>query len=185
MQTMMKYTLHSTDEILIQGCLQQDRLAQKYLYQRFAGRMLGICMRYTNNREEAKEVLNIAFMKVFQSIKSYKEIGALSGWIAQIVFRTTIDQVRANLKYKEVMDFNIEKDKPIENEALSNLNTEVLYQLIQKLSPSAKTVFSMYVIDGYTHAEIAKELGISNGTSKWYLSEARKSLQNLFQKIDR
>ena len=177
----MKLNQHSTDEALIDGCINGNRLAQKYLYLRYAGKVMSICMRYTQSKEEAKEVLNTGFMKVFESLGNYKSTGPLSGWIARIVFRSAIDHVRAHTRYKSIMDFNIEKDQPIENEAMSNLGAGELYGLIQQLPPATQAVFSMYAIDGYKHSEIAKKLGISEGTSKWHLSTARKTLQTLFQ----
>lgn len=183
-KTEMKYNINSSDEHLVKGCIEGNQLAQKYLYERFAGRMLGICMRYTSNRVEAREILNIAFVKVFDSLGNYTEQGTLAGWIAKIIFRSAVDHVRANIKYKKAMVFNFEKEKPIENEALSALNTEALFELIQRLKAQHRIVFCMYVIDGYTHKEIAKTLDISAGTSKWYLSEARKSLKHLFIKTN-
>ena len=177
-----KYHPTSSEEELIAGCRQRDRLAQKYLYERYFGKMLGISMRYTNNREEAVEVLNIAFMKVFCSIDSYKPTGSFGGWIARIVFNSSIDFVRSNTTYRKVIDLNTEREKPIDNPALDNLAMEELYAIIQELPPASRTVFSMYVIDGYKHHEIAERLDISVGTSKWHLSNARKSLQEKIKK---
>lgn len=180
----MKVTLHSLDTDLIRCCLQKDRLAQKYLYQRYFGKMLGIPMRYTNSREEAIEVLNTAFMRVFDSLGNYKEEGSFSGWIARIVYRTAIDHARSNSTYKKIMNFNGEEEsssQSVENEALGNLAAEELYVLIQQLPTATRSVFSMYVIEGYKHHEIAQQLDISTGTSKWHLSNARKILQTLVQ----
>ncbi len=176
-----KYSLQSSDQDLVQGCLQDHRLAQKYLYQRYFGKMLGICMRYSNSREAAIAILNGAFHKVFDSLPNYKDQGTLSGWIARIVYRVTIDYVRANTSYKKIMDFNSEEDAPVENKALSNLAAAELYALIQQLPAATRTVFSMYVVEGFKHAEVAQELGISTGTSKWHLAQARKTLQLLLQ----
>ncbi len=177
----MKVNLHSPDKELIKYCLQKDRLAQKYLYQRYFGKVLGIPMRYSNNREEAIEVLNTAFMRVFDSLASYQDQGTLSGWIAKIVYRTTIDHIRSNTTYKKIMDFDKEEDLVVENDALGNMAAEELYQLIQQLPTATRTVFNMYVVEGYKHAEIAEQLNISLGTSKWHLSTARKTLQTLVQ----
>jgi len=181
----MKYTPQSTDADLILGCKQKDRLAQKYLYQRYFGKMLGICMRYANGKEEAIEILNMAFMKVFESLDQYKATGAFGGWIARIVFNTSIDFVRKNTTYKKVMDYNTERDASINEEAVDNLAVEDLYKTIQKLPPARRTVFCMYVIDGYKHKEIAEQLNISVGTSKWHLSSARKELQELLKNYQR
>ena len=177
----MKYTPRSSDMDLIQGCILKNRLAQKYLYQKYFGRLLGVSMRYTNNKEEGIETLNLAFFKIFESIGSYKETGAFYAWMARIVFNTAIDQIRKNARYKKHMDFESKKEPAIHSQAIDNLQAEDLYKVVQKLPLASRTVFSMYVIDGFKHHEIAKELGISIGTSKWHLSTARKKLQKLLK----
>jgi len=181
----MQYSKHSTDEELIQGCRQKNRLAQKYLYQRFYGKMLGISMRYTKQKSEAVDVLNQAFLKVFEKIDLYEPTGSFSGWIARIVFNTSIDFVRRNTLYKEVMDFNTEKETAMDAEIIDRLFAEDLYQVIQQLPTTSRTVFSLYVIDGYKHREIAELLNISANTSKWHLAEARKKLQKNLRNYQR
>ncbi len=175
----MKYSLQSDDKELIQGCLLQNRLAQKYLYEKYYGQMLGICMRYSKDREEATEILNIAFLKVFTKLDMYQPTGSFPGWIARIVFNCSIDYVRKNTKYNKTMNFEIEKENAVHNEAINHIATEELFDIIQKLPPSSRNVFSLYVIDGFKHHEIAKQLGISEGTSKWHLSAARKALREM------
>jgi len=175
----MKYTPKSSDQDLILGCRKEHPLAQKYLYQRYFGKMLGISMRYTSNREEAVEVLNTAFFKVFTSLDKFKEPGSFPGWVARIVFNCSIDHVRKQVTYKKVIDLNSERETSINNTAIDNLATEDLYKAIQMLPPSSRTVFCLYVIDGYKHHEIGTQLGISEGTSKWHLSTARKELQKI------
>lgn len=178
----MKYSNKSTDNELIQGCRQGNRIAQKYLYERFFGKMFGIAMRYTQNQEEALDILNTSFLKVFTSLDKYEDNNNLPGWIAKIVFNTAIDHVRRNTKYKQVMDFNIENDASVGSESMNNLNAEDLYKLIQQLPTASRTVFSLYVIDGYKHKEISDMLDISVGTSKWHLANARKELQEKITK---
>lgn len=175
----MKYSIQSDDKDLIQGCLQQNRLAQKYLYEKYYGQMLGICMRYSKDREEATEILNLAFMKVFTKLDMYQPTGSFPGWIARIIFNTSIDYVRKNTKYNRTMNFEVEKENSIHNEALDHIGTEELFDIIQKLPPASRNVFSLYVIDGFKHHEIAEQLDISEGTSKWHLSSARKQLKEL------
>ena len=177
----MKFSPDSTDLDLVQGCLEGHRLAQKYLYQRYFGRMLGIAMRYTSNREEATEILNLAFLKVFDHLDQFRGTGALGGWIARIVFHTAIDHVRAQTSYRKTIDFNAEGELPVENDAIEQLAAEDLFKVIQKLPNASRTVFCLYVIDGFKHHEIAEQLGISEGTSKWHLSEARKELKKLLR----
>jgi RNA polymerase sigma-70 factor (ECF subfamily) len=164
---------------LIQGCRHSNRIAQKNLYERYFGRVFGIAMRYTKNQEEALDILNSAFLKVFTSLDKYEDNSNLAGWIAKIVFNTAIDHVRRNTKYRQVMDFNVEAEHAVGNESLDRLQTADLYKLIQKLPASSRSVFNLYVIDGYKHKEISEMLDISVGTSKWHLSNARKELQDL------
>lgn len=177
----MAYSVHSSDTELVKGCQKHNRLAQKYLYQKYFGKVLGIAMRYAGNREEAIDVLNQSFLKVFQNIKTYESQGKLQAWIASIVFRTSIDYVRQQAKYKQVMNFNLEVEMTTSNEAIDNLEVADLYKLIQKLAPATRSVFSLYVVEGYKHREIAELLNISVGTSKWHLATARKQLQELLR----
>ncbi len=179
----MPYSMNSNIQELVKGCKKRHRLAQKYLYQRFYGKMLGICMRYTSHREEATDVLNRAFLKVFQSISTYKNTGSFEGWLARIVFNTSIDYVRSRAKYREVMDFNIEKDQTIEAQIIEELYAKDLYTLIQSLPENTRAVFSLYVVDGYKHREIAEILNISTNTSKWHLANGKKILKQKIEKL--
>ena len=172
-----QYTEQSSDTQLLAGCRQQNRLAQRYLYQRYYGQLLGICMRYTAHRDEAEDVLNRAFLKIFQKIEAYEEVGALKGWMATITLRTAIDYVRSKVKYRQVMDFDSKRDVAFEAEAMENLFVEDLYRLIQQLPPTSRAIFSLNAIEGYTHREISEMLDININTSKWHLSEAKKQLR--------
>ncbi len=175
----MQYHEHSTDEALREGCIQQHRLAQEYLYRRYFGRLLGIAMRYTGNREEAIDVLNQAFLKIFNSLGQYEDKGSFPGWMAKIVFHTAIDHLRRQINYKKTLDFSVVADQPVEDEVSGQLAAEELFRLVQKLPPATRTVFSLYVLDGYKHREIAAMLGIDEGTYKWHLSAARQALQKM------
>lgn len=174
----MKYTVQSSDQELVAGCLKNDRLAQKYLYERFSVKMLNITMRYTKDKVEAVGLMNTAFLQVFNSLGKYEERGSLSGWIATIVLRAAIRHAKSNATYHQVMDFESTREAPIENEALLQIEMEAVYSHLQQLPVATRTVFSMYVLDGFKHREIAEELQISIGTSKWHLAHGRKILQN-------
>jgi RNA polymerase sigma-70 factor (ECF subfamily) len=171
----------SSDEALLEGCLKENRLAQKYLYQRYGGYMLGVCMRYAKNRDEAMEMLNMAFFKVFKSINQYNGNGSLKAWMAKVVLHASIDWVRSQVNYRKRMDFDTEREIPIDNDALQQLAVEDLYEKIQQLPASCRMVFSLYAIEGYTHREIGEMLDISEGTSKWHLSEAKKKLKSILK----
>jgi len=177
----MKYTENSVETDLIEGCRKRNRLAQKYLYQKYYGKMMSIAMRYAGNQDEALDILNTAMLKVFNGMDKYKarQKSSFSGWVATIVSNTAIDHVRRNTNYRRRMDFNVEREPSISGMALENLATEDLFKIIQKLPKATRTVFSMYAIDGFKHREIADRLSISEGTSKWHLATAKKELQRL------
>ena len=177
----MQYTPQCTDQELVAGCREGKPLAQKALYQRYFGKMLGIAMRYTKHQEEAVEILNNAFLKVFTCLHKYEDQNNLAGWIAKIVFNTAIDFVRQHVKYKQVMDFEVQRDLPTHNDGLAHLQAADLFKLVQNLPTASRTVFCLYVIDGYKHKEIGDMLNITEGTSKWHLAYARQELQKMLQ----
>lgn len=172
---------NSSDEVLRQGCLNGDRLAQKYVYERYGGYMMGVCMRYANGREEAMDMLNAGFFKVFQKAGQFEGRGSFKAWIAKIMMYTCIDWVRRQANYRKRMDFDASGDAPIDNEALQNLAMEELLSIVQRLPTATRTVFSLYTLDGYNHREIADLLGISEGTSKWHLSDGKKKLREMIK----
>jgi RNA polymerase sigma factor (sigma-70 family) len=169
-----------SDEELVEGCLLNDRIAQRLLYERFAPRMLSVAMRYSNDEDQALDVLNQAFLKVFSSFDKYVSQSNLSGWIARIVFNQAIDCIRKNIKYKNMIEFSGEhSENSIQNDAIKTMNASEILAYVQKLPNNTRTVFSLYVIDGYKHSEIADLLNITVGTSKWHLGEARRELKKM------
>ena len=177
----MEYTEQSSESELLEGCRGRHRMAQKQLYKKYYSQMLGVCMRYTRNREEAVEVLNDSFLKVFQGIDQYKGSGTLGGWIAKIVFYTAIDAVRKNNSYKRVIDLESSYESEIESDVIDRLSADELMVCIQRVTPASQGVFSLFAIEGYSHKEIAEILGISVGTSKWHLANARKELKAMLK----
>jgi RNA polymerase sigma factor (sigma-70 family) len=179
-QEPLKVTVSVTDAGLIEACLKEDRAAQAQLYKKYYGAMMAVCMRYLGNRDNALEVLNNAFLKVFRNLGDYAFKGSFEGWIKRIVYHCALDYIRQNAKYSH--HANVE-ELPLSVEAtvMQKLYVEDLLSLLAEVPLSSRTVFNMYVLDGYKHDEIAKELGISSGTSKWHLSEARRFLK---QKIE-
>jgi RNA polymerase sigma-70 factor (ECF subfamily) len=176
----MAYDAHSTDDALRQGCLAQEPLAQQWLYRRYFGRLLGIPMRYTGDRDEAIELLNSAFLKIFEALPQFRGQGSFAGWMAKIVFHTTIDHVRSQMarrRHEGSMPAEGPLEQSIDNEAIGQLGAEEIFALVQQLPAHTRTVFSLYVVDGYKHREIAEMLGLDEGSSKWHLSQARRLLQ--------
>ena len=173
----MRYDQTSTDEELRQGCLAGDRRAQQALYQRYFGQLLGIPMRYTQHRHEATALLNQAFLQIFKSLPNYRERDSFRGWLATITFRTTMDHLRFEQRYRERITLELPDNHAVRNTVESELAAEEIFRHIQRLPDHLRTVFSLSVIDGYKHEEIAHLLGITASNSRWRLSKARQLLQ--------
>jgi RNA polymerase sigma factor (sigma-70 family) len=167
---------------LIRGCISNDRRSQELLYKQFYNPMMAVCFRYVRNREDALEVVHNGFLKVFQNIQSYDETkSALFTWIQTIMIRTSIDFLRKKNPMLQAVEWTEDKEPEIQAEVLVNKSGEEILSFLKQLSSSAATVFNLYVIEGYNHKEIARLLSISEGTSKWHLSEAKKKLAILIK----
>jgi RNA polymerase sigma factor (sigma-70 family) len=152
---------------------------QQELYRRFAPKMFGVCLRYAGNTEEAEDILQEGFIKIFNKIGSYRGDGSFEGWIRRIFVNTAIEQFRKKTYLQPITET---EENTMEGKYLSvldDLAEKDIIQLVQKLSPGYRTVFNMYVVEGYTHKQIAESLGISEGTSKSQLSRAKLILQDL------
>ncbi|MGZ5286259.1 MAG: RNA polymerase sigma factor [Flavisolibacter sp.] len=152
---------------------------QQELYQRFAPKMYAVCLRYASNTEEAEDILQEGFIKIFNKIGSFRGEGSFEGWIRRIFVNTAIEQFRKKTYLKPITEA---EESTVEGKYLSVLDTlaeKDIIRLVQQLSPGYRTVFNMYVIEGYTHKQIAELLGISEGTSKSQLSRAKLILQDL------
>lgn len=177
-----KSTLSNEQENIdiISGCRKGDRKAQERLYKNYYRAMMTVCLRYTRNDEDAVEVLNNAFLKVFGNICRYDPAqGGLYTWIRAIVINSCLDFIRQKQKPDNAHELQETVEVHIPPEVVSKLSTAELLAQIRKLPPATQAVFNLYVIEGYRHKEIAAVLNISEGTSKWHLSEARKNLQQL------
>lgn len=169
---------------LINGCMKDDRRAQELLYKQFYGPMSTICLRYTRNQEDAIEVLHNGFLKVYKNIHTYDASKAsLYTWIRTIIVNSAIDFIRQRGKFYNHLELEKAEEPAIDADAISRMSSRELLRLVQHLTPATQGVFNLYVIEGYNHREIANLLGISEGTSKWHLSEARKQLQQLLQTL--
>jgi RNA polymerase sigma-70 factor (ECF subfamily) len=168
-----------TESDLIQGCLQGDRRMQEELYRRYAPKMYAVCLRYAGNAMEAEDILQEGFIKIFKKLSSFRGDGSFEGWIRRIFVNTSIEHFRRKNYLQPVTE---KEENTIEGKYLSVLDTLAerdILDLIQQLSPGYRTVFNMYVIEGYTHKEIGEMLGISEGTSKSQLSRAKVILQDM------
>ncbi len=177
----MEVAYKQTLDELIAGCLEEDRLAQKRLYERYFGRFMGVCMRYASCRDEAMVMLNNAFFKIFTTIAQFKNAGGnFEGWMYRIVVNTAIDHLRSEARHH-----HSEVDKALYKEdgfdVLNNMQAEEIIALINRLTPAYRAVFNLYVVEGYTHVEIGELLGISEGTSKSNLAKARMKMQEMIK----
>jgi len=164
---------------IIEACKRSERSAQKFIYEKFFSSMHAVCMRYVKGEEEALEVLNDGFMSVFINITQYKGDGCFEGWMRRIIVNKAIDHIRSNKKYKETVKYVEEyQDEPVTIEIESSgYDIKELYRIIHNLPDIYRMVFNLYAVDGFSHKEIAARIGISEGTSRWYLSESRKMLK--------
>lgn len=170
---------------IIQGCCKRDRSMQNALYRLFYAYGMSICIRYVENEPEAISVLNDGFLRVFRNIKKYDSAQPFKPWFRRIVINAAIDYVKSQKKFKMEMSMEEAKNMPTREDILSRINYKELMAMVQSLSAAYRTVFNMYVIDGFKHEEIAEILGISVGTSKSNLMRARAKLQELLNnKLD-
>lgn len=168
-------------EALLQSCREGNRKSQEMLYRQFYGYAMSVCMRYTRTRDEAIEVLNDGFMKVFTKSEKYDPERSFKGWLRRIMINTALDFYRQQVKHYFHEDVSEAAHTPVDETALGKLEHEELITLVQQLSPAYRMVFNLYVIDGYSHEEIAEKLEISVGTSKSNLARARENLKNMLK----
>lgn len=172
-----------SDSDLIEGCIRGDRKLQHELYNRFASKMYGVCLRYAGNAEEAEDILQEGFIKVFNKIGSFRSEGSFEGWIRRIFVNTAIEHFRKKIYLQPITDYEEDTVEGKYISVLDSLAEKDIIQLVQQLSPGYRTVFNMYVVEGYTHKQIAEALNISEGTSKSQLSRAKLILQDMVQQF--
>lgn len=169
---------------LIGGCIKQERGSQKMLYKVFYGFSMGICLRYANNRDEAAEVMNQGFYKVFTRIDTYDRSRPFKAWLGRIMMNVSIDYYRANLKMAYTEDLDKAENICDDDMPDKKLNYEDLLAIIQRLPNAYRTVFNLFAIEGYSHDEIGELLGISTGTSKSNLHKARQKLKMMISETE-
>ena len=177
-----------TEDQLVRGCVLKNEAAQKAVFDLYAGKMLGVCMRYARNNADAEDMLQDAFIKVFDKIKQFKGEGSFEGWIRKIVVNTALKKYTLIRYDKEIIGHEgVDADHFFSTEqvAYSHLSEKELLQLINKLPDGYRFVFNMYVIEGYSHDEIATMLGIQSGTSRSQLAKARMLLQKQILQIQK
>jgi RNA polymerase sigma factor (sigma-70 family) len=183
------FDLLSATELMqhIEGCAFNRRESQKIIYSSFYGYAMAVCDRYSGNNDDSLEIMNDGFLKIFREINHFKPayadiLNSFKGWVRKIMIYTAIDHYRKYHKHThhitELKD-NMPQLGTYENPAISKLSCEEIIRSVQLLSPAYRTVFNLFVIEGYSHDEIAQHLGISEGTSKSNLAKARVNLQKI------
>jgi RNA polymerase sigma-70 factor (ECF subfamily) len=158
-----------------------NKKAQQYFYTNHYNRFMQIALRYVSTQSEAMTIVNDSFLKIFKSIGKLENTDSLNSWSASLVRNTTLDYVRKKVKYDQ-RHTDIEEIHTVTiNEALQSLSMQEILKQIHSLNDKERIVFSMYAIDGYKHKEISSTLNISEGTSKWYLNQARRNLKELLK----
>ncbi len=168
---------HAVDNDLIDGCKKRDRHAQRFLFDRFSSRMLAICCRYVKDRMDAEDVMVTAFTKVFDRIGQFKGEGSFEGWVRRIMVNESLSYLRKNKSMYLETDIEAAEREPDFDRLEGELEAEDLRKLIAELPAGYRIVFNLYAIDGFSHQEIATQLGVSENTSKSQLSRARAVLQ--------
>lgn len=174
-----------TEAELIKGCLKKDESCQRALFEQYAGKMMTVCLRYSGERQEAEDILQESFVKVFAHLHQYKFKGSFEGWIRRIVANTAIRMVEKKMHFSVITD-DIQPAQQANADILSKLSEEELLKLIGNLPPGYRLVFNLYVMEGYSHEEIAGMLQITAGTSRSQLSKAKNMLKQrigLLEKI--
>ncbi|HNR85028.1 MAG TPA: RNA polymerase sigma factor [Taishania sp.] len=173
------------EQTLIKDCLNGNPIAQRKLFEKFAPKMMTVCLRYMKDRQEAEDVLQDGFVKVFQKFHLYENSGSLEGWIRRIIVNTALDQLRKNSKFGYMDDVD-EVGYKIENNSYTfeNLVAQDLMKMIDQMPNGYKVVFNMFAIEGYSHKEIGEMLGISENTSKSQYLRARDYLKKQLEKIE-
>ena len=177
------------DRKIIKGCLKNNRKAQRQFYDLCFPALMSVCMRYTKNEGDARAFVNTGFLKIIENLEKYDPQKPMEPWIKRIMINTIIDDYRHNRKYYENEvrpasngELILSNQHITLNEGEARLVEEDIYRFIKRLPTKTATVFNLYAIDGYQHAEIAEKLGIQEGTSKWHLAQARKSLKAMILK---
>ncbi|MCO4805781.1 MAG: sigma-70 family RNA polymerase sigma factor [Flavobacteriales bacterium] len=175
---------------LVDGCKSGSRTAQEEVFNSMYRRLLGVCMRYADDDDEAKDILQNGFIKVFKSVENYKGDGSFEGWVKRIVINTAIDNYRRKKVKPVVVDSELtdrlgsNMEEEVEDDSIyQQIPIKAVLDAVQYLSPAYRTVFNLYVLEGYNHNEIAEMLTISVGTSKSNLSKARLNLRKMLKPL--
>jgi RNA polymerase sigma-70 factor (ECF subfamily) len=176
------------EEFLIEACINQDPKAQKYLFDKYASRMLGVCSRYCRNLDDARDAMQDGYVKIFSIISKFNRQSKLETWMTRVMMNTAIDHYKKESKFvlfesgEDVLKYkkDTEEDYILLAEEIEDISQEQMLKVISELPDGYRVVFNMYAIEGLSHRDISNHLGISEGTSKSQLARAKKYLRDKF-----
>jgi RNA polymerase sigma-70 factor (ECF subfamily) len=169
-----------TEEAILQGCLQNDAVAQKELYNRYSPKMLAVCYRFGHNREDAEDMLQEGFIKVFSQIHTFRSQGAFEGWVRRIIVHTCINNLKKNKKFNESVDIIHATTLHVREESVPSIvQAKQVVECIRLLPIGYRTVLNLYAIEGYSHKEIAMMLDIEESTSRSQYTRAKQMLEDI------
>lgn len=164
---------------IIQGSISGDRRMQELLYQTYSSKMYGVCLRYAGSADDAQDILQDGFVKVFRHLERFRSEGSFEGWMRRIFVNTAIEHYRKKVNLQTVSETHEEQIENHDWSVLDRLAVKDILQAVQELSPGYRTVFNLYVVEGYSHKDIGEMMGISEGTSKSQLARAKAILQQM------
>lgn len=175
-----------SEEALVKNCLRQDRKAQRALFDQFGEQMMALCMRYAGNKNEAQDMLQEGFVKVFEKLEQFRGDGPLGGWIRRVMVNEALLYIRRNKRHMHQEDIDSQYDlEDGQTDALSLLREADLLMLIAALPEGYRTVFNLYAVEGYSHKEIAEMLEITESTSKTQYHKAKLQLRKQLEELEK
>jgi RNA polymerase sigma-70 factor (ECF subfamily) len=172
-----------TEELILQGCQKNDAAAQQVLYQKYSPKMLSVCYRYAKSREDAEDMLQEGFVKVFLQIRRYENRGSLEGWILRIIVHTCINHLKKYKKFNDVVDLAYESNIMIREDNIPGIvQAKQIVECIRSLPIGYRTVLNLYAIEGYSHKEIGNMLDIEESTSRSQYTRAKNMLEEILGK---
>jgi RNA polymerase sigma-70 factor (ECF subfamily) len=171
-----------TEDLIIAGCLQNNPAAQRELYNRYAPKMLSVCYRFGQNREDAEDMLQEGFVKVFTQIRTFQNRGAFEGWIRRIIVHTCINILKKNKKFNDSVDLDNALQLPVKESVPGLMQAKQVVECIRLLPVGYRTVLNLYAIDGYSHKEIGDMLDIEESTSRSQYTRAKNMLEQILIK---
>ncbi len=169
---------------LIQRCIKNEAKAQKQLYDLCKSQMYGVCVRYSNSSDDARDILQEGFIKIFSKINQYSGKGSVEGWMKRIFINCALEHYRVNKVYQAQSDVDTAWSVGFDSFSLEKISIKEILEVLNKMAPGYRTVLNLYAIEGYSHAEIADMLEINEGTSKSQLSRARKVFMEEYKKLN-